>query len=89
MTDEELKTAFVHMCEVENDGIIYKRIDEIIYSRTEAGKIILSGNMLDRNRHSVTRARAEKINFVGEAPRFSGKAIGRKLSRDESKKSSV
>lgn len=67
MTSEEAKQCLYSRKEVVCNGINYERITAIIYRLDEAGKnIIVSAELLDKNRNSVTIAQLKDVKEIEE-----------------------
>ena len=60
MTGEEIKDALLKGYPVSAGGIEYKCVSAIIY-RKQSGRITVSGELLDKNRNSVTIVPLDKI----------------------------
>lgn len=65
MTGADAKNALVSGEPVEYDGIIYERIQQIIYNRCRDG-ISVSAVMVDRTGRSTSTALVRRINRIGE-----------------------
>lgn len=63
MTGQELKEALLDGREVSHNGIIYNKVNAIVYRNIE-GKIKVSAELLDKNNSCVVIAPAEKISEV-------------------------
>jgi hypothetical protein len=68
MTNDEVKKAWLARIPVCCDGINYFCVSALIYRLTENGEMILSVELMDKNGHSITIARPEKVEVtnVGE-----------------------
>lgn len=63
MTSEEAKQCLYSRAEVVCKGITYKCITGITYRLDESGKnIIVSAELLDKNRNSVTIAQLKDVD---------------------------
>ena len=60
MTSEEIKDALLKKYPVRADGIEYKCVNAVIY-REKSGRITVSGELLDKNKNSVTIVSLDKI----------------------------
>lgn len=60
MTAEEIKDALLKKYPVCADGIEFKCVNAVIY-REKNGRIIVSGELLDKNQRSVTIVALDKI----------------------------
>lgn len=63
MTGQELKESLLDGREVSYNGIIYNKVNAIVY-RNIGGKIKVSAELLDKNNSCVVIASAEKISEV-------------------------
>lgn len=61
MTNQELKDALVQRCPVVCRGITYAYISGIIY-RAANGHIVVTAELMDDNRNSVTIAEPRNIS---------------------------
>lgn len=61
MTSDEAKQAFFNDDPVESQGITYRCISALIYRRKD-GKTVLSLELQDKNRNSVTIADCERVH---------------------------
>ena len=64
MTAEEIKDALLKKYPVCAGGIEYACVNAVIY-RERSGRITVSGELLDRNRMSVTIVALDKIEKKG------------------------
>lgn len=64
MTNEEAKEALQNKTPVVCGGIEYKRLSAIIYRYNDKGKFLVSAELLDKNKNSVTIARMEDVQEV-------------------------
>jgi hypothetical protein len=60
MTSEEIKDALLKKYPVYANGIEYKCVTAVIY-RKNNGRIVVSGELLDKNEMSVTIVPLDKI----------------------------
>ena len=60
MTSEEIKDALLKKYPVIADGIEYRCVTAVIY-RERNGRIAVSGELLDKNKNSVTIVSLDKI----------------------------
>ncbi len=60
MTAEEIKDALLKKYPVSAHGIEYRCVNAVIY-RERDGRIMVSGELLDKNNHSVTIVSLDKI----------------------------
>lgn len=60
MTSEEIKDALLKKYPVCANGIEYKCVTAVIY-RERNGKIVVSAELLDKNRRSVTIVSLDRI----------------------------
>ena len=66
MTSDEAKKCLFERCAVVYGGARYERITAIMYRLDEAGKnIIVSAELLDKNRNSVVIANLKDITIFG------------------------
>ena len=65
MTAEEIKDALMKKYPVCAGGIEYKRVTAVIY-REQDGRIVVSGELLDKCRNSVTIVSLKNIEKKGE-----------------------
>lgn len=65
MTDQESMQALISEENVEYDGIIYRRVEEVVHKR-RSGKITTSVGLLDKNGNSIIYASAEKVHKIRE-----------------------
>lgn len=61
MTSDEAKQAFFSGDPVESQGITHRCISALIYRRKD-GKTVLSLELQDKNRNSVTIADCERVH---------------------------
>ncbi len=61
MTNEEAKAAFLNKTPVESQGITYLCISALIY-RIKDGKIVLTLELQDKSRNSVTIQSCERVS---------------------------
>lgn len=61
MTSDEAKQAFFNGDPVESQGTTYRCISALIYRRKD-GKTVLSLELQDKNRNSVTIADCERVH---------------------------
>ena len=60
MTAEEIKDALLKKYPVRANGIDFLCVTAVIY-REKDGRVTVSGELLDKNRHSVTIVSLDKI----------------------------
>ncbi len=63
MTTDEIKEAFKKQIPVVSRDITYSYISALIY-RIRDGKIVLTVELMDKNRNSVTIADCERVQAV-------------------------
>ncbi len=61
MTNEEAKTALIKRTPVTYNGIHYAYISAIIYRYDRNNNLLISAELIDRNRHSVTIAQIKDV----------------------------
>lgn len=61
MTSDEAKKCLYSRKEVVCNGITYERMTAIIYRLDERDNIIVSAELLDKNRNSVTIAQLKDV----------------------------
>lgn len=61
MTSEEAKKCLMTRQEVMCNGLNYERISAIIYRLDERDNIVISAELLDKNRNSVTVAQLKDV----------------------------
>lgn len=61
MTNEEAKTAFFNRVPVVCNGTEYLYISAIIYRYDKNKNLIISAELLDKNKHSVTIANLKDV----------------------------
>lgn len=66
MTNEEAKQAFFDGVPVKANGVNYTCISAIIYRLDRDKNLIVSAELQDKNRNSVTIARVKDIEGVNE-----------------------
>jgi hypothetical protein len=67
MTSDEAKSCLFEQCAVVYDGARYERITAILYRLDEAKRnIIVSAEILDKNRNTVVVAKLKDITKYGE-----------------------
>lgn len=64
MTNEEAKQAFFDGVPVMCNGIFYINISAIIYRLDRDRKLIVSAELQDKNKNSITIARVQDIQGV-------------------------
>ena len=66
MTNDEAKEAFRKRTPVYYNGVQYLKITAIIYRYDNFGNLIVSAELLDRNRNSVVIVRLKDIKGEGK-----------------------
>lgn len=66
MTTEEAKTAFYEEKPVVYDKIPYNRISALIYRKIEGGGVMMSLELQDKNKRSVTIALPDRVEVKKE-----------------------
>ena len=61
MTNEEAKTALINRTPVTYNGILYSYISAIIYRYDNSNNLIVSAELLDKNKRSVTIAQIKDV----------------------------
>lgn len=61
MTNEEAKTALIHRTPVTYNGINYSYISAIIYRYDKGNNLLVSAELTDKNKHSVTIAQIKDV----------------------------
>ena len=64
MNNEEAKTALVKRTPVSYSGVNYAYISAIIYRYDKNGKLLISAELTDKNRHSVTIAQIKDVIYT-------------------------
>lgn len=83
MTNEELKTALIFETPVKCDGIEYRYIQAIIYTRGDRDKPKIAVQLMDKNKNSITTADPKKVKSIEPLPSFTGKAFGMRYKDEE------
>lgn len=63
MTNDEAKTALVKRTPVSYNGISYAYISAIIYRYDKNGNLLISAELTDKNKHSVTIAKIKEVQI--------------------------
>lgn len=66
MTNEEAKQALFNRTPVIWKGIVYGRINAIIYRIDREGRLIVSAELQDKRANSVTVVRVQDLQGVSE-----------------------
>ena len=61
MTNDEAKTALINRTPVTYNGILYSYISAIIYRYDTSNNLIVSAELLDKNKRSVTIAQIKDV----------------------------
>ena len=67
MTSDEAKVALRDRTPVVCGGIEYKYISAIIYRYNDKGQFLISAELLDKRKNSVTVARMEDVKLKKES----------------------
>ena len=63
MTGAEARDAMLSQSPVEHGGIRYKYISAIIYRSDKNGNLMISAELLDNNKNSVTIVRLQDVSL--------------------------
>ena len=64
MTGAEAREAMLSQSPVEYSGIQYRYISAIIYRSDKNGNLMISAELLDKNKNSVTIVRLQDVNLL-------------------------
>lgn len=68
MTNDEAKTALVKRTPISYNGIPYAYISAIIYRYDKNGNLLISAELTDKNKHSVTIAQIKDVIITHDKP---------------------
>ena len=68
MTNDEAKTALIQRTPVMCNGIYYSYISAIIYRYDRNNQLVISAELTDKNKHSVTIAQIKDVILAHDKP---------------------
>ena len=64
MTNEEAKTALMQRTPITYNGIPYSYISAIIYRYDKSNNLLISAELTDKSKNSVTIAQLKDVNII-------------------------